>query len=875
LWVGGESGVQQWQLDGVAPVRRKPDTSDGMPGVPVRALTTDHLHNLWIGTAKHGLFQRRRHDGRVLAYEHRDGDPHSPAGNSIISLMQDSSGSLWAGTLRRGASRVDLASGGFTRVVHSDPDPEGLSDNTVTAIAAADRGRLWLSTGNGGLNLYDPASGKAQIFRHRDGERASLPDDRVAATVYDRKGRLWVAAGRAVASRDPVSGRYTEIAFRQGDGSTGAVHAMFCDRAGVLWIGTLTGLYSYDTSSGASVSYRRQAGDRDGPASNIIYEIQQDHEGRIWVGTAYGLDRLDPATGRWEHFRHDPANVHSIDHNRVWVLFEDRGGTMWVGTAQGLNRASQTAAGATRFISYPFGTAVDSIEQDDAGQLWVSTDGGLLRFDPVQGTHHWYHSSDGISEGDFQTSSSLHASDGVMYFGSNVGGVTAFRPEQVHGNNIAPKVVLTSIQVLNREVRHGAEPDGAQSDAPIEFASKLTLAHHLNIFSIEFAALHYAAPGRNQYAYQLVGFDQDWVTTSAGRRFASYTNLDPGSYVFRVKASNKDGVWTELAQPLHVTITPPFWSTWWFRILIGSLLLLLACAGYLARVQSYKRREAALTANVRERDAAVEAAVRKLHATQQQLILREKMASVGTLTAGIAHEINNPVNFAHVGAQALDRELENFRTFLMALAGEDADAAVLARLNQHIDLLNNQVGNVIEGTSRIRDLVKDLLSFSRLGEAERKRAAIGDSLLATVNLVRTYYADLVEIDCELGANPQLECWPSLLNQVFMNMIVNACQAIKTRYPDATGQGRLLISSSTEAGELVLAFRDNGCGIAPDQLSRIFEPFYTTKEVGEGTGLGLSTSFGIVAQHGGRIAVVSTPNSGSTFTIYLPLNDEPS
>lgn len=265
-------------------------------------------------------------------------------------------------------------------------------------------------------------------------------------------------------------------------------------------------------------------------------------------------------------------------------------------------------------------------------------------------------------------------------------------------------------------------------------------------------------------------------------------------------------------------------------------------------------------------------AYRQLQSAQQQLVFQEKMASLGTLTAGIAHEINNPANFAHVGAHTLNLSLERFRAFLMELAGEEADAELIASLNARIDQLATQIETIIEGTTRIRNLVLDLRTFSRLDQAVKKEVLIADSLLSTVNLVRTQYLEVTEIRCDLTANPLLDCFPAELNQVFMNLIVNACQAIESRQRESEDKSRGLLSirSRIEGPGLFIEFEDNGKGIPEDTINRIFEPFFTTKTVGEGMGMGLSISFGIVSKHKGKLTVSSVEGVGTCFTLMLPL-----
>ncbi|HYD79937.1 MAG TPA: ATP-binding protein [Paucimonas sp.] len=266
---------------------------------------------------------------------------------------------------------------------------------------------------------------------------------------------------------------------------------------------------------------------------------------------------------------------------------------------------------------------------------------------------------------------------------------------------------------------------------------------------------------------------------------------------------------------------------------------------------------------------------RALREAQQQLVFQEKMASLGTLTAGVAHEINNPVNFSHAGAQTLAAELENFRLFLMELTGDDTEPEIVAAINARINHLTVGIDTILQGTTRIKGLVQDLRTFSRLDQAEKKAVPIADNLLSTVNLVRTQYASVAEIRCELIDNPVLDCWPAQLNQVFMNLIVNACQAIqaKQRETKDAALGLLSIRSRIDGQHLLIEFEDNGCGMPAGVIDHIFEPFFTTKNIGEGTGLGLSISFGIIEKHRGDIRVASTEGEGTCFTIVLPLSCE--
>lgn len=868
LWVGNGAGVERWDITGDEPARRRYGEAEGMPAeFATLGLAHDNHGDVWIATNA-GLYRHSAQAERMSRFEHDPTDSYSVPAGQLTCLWQDRSGTLWIGSLAGGVGRADLDSGGFRRLRQSPQDPDGLSSNLINKVGGDPAGGLWLST-NRGLNHYDPTSGKITVFRHAADKPGSLGHDNVTGVTYDNTGRLWVGTTAGLNLYDAATKRFTPHPFEAGDPGNNAINHLITDRDGMLWAGTLTGLRRMDPATGELKTWRHDAADPNSLASDFVNAVMQDRAGQIWVGTYSGLDRYDPASGRFRHFVNE-GRLGGLNHNRIWTVIQDRKGTVWAGTPLGLNRIDIDAAGKASIHSYPTDATLDAILEGDDGRLWVSTDAGVSAFDPETGRYTHYTSSDGLIEGGFINHSAYAAPDGTLNFGGFSGGLLSFQPKDVTTNPLAPQVAITDISVFNQSVYQSPPADFALS-GPLDRPTSASLSYRHTVFSIEFAALHFADPQRNSYAYRLEGFDTDWVATSPARRVATYTNLDPGTYTFRVKASNKNGVWNDSGVALTLTIAPPLWKTWWFRTLMVALAALAAYAFYRNRIRRYLRQQQILEQQVQERTKLADDALASLKETQQQMVLQEKMASVGTLTAGIAHEINNPVNFAHVGAQNLGGELHRFHEFLLHLAGDDVDDSVVQAIDQHFARLDGQVSVIAEGTSRIRLLVKDLLNFARLGEAERNTVAVGDSLGSTVNLVRTRYARTIDIVCTLDANPVLECWPSLLNQVFMNLIVNACQAIEARREsEPLLKGRLSIRSHIDGECLKLTFEDNGCGIAAANLDRIFEPFYTTKEVGNGTGLGLSISFGIVQKHGGRLEARSTQGAGSCFTVVLPM-----
>jgi signal transduction histidine kinase len=257
------------------------------------------------------------------------------------------------------------------------------------------------------------------------------------------------------------------------------------------------------------------------------------------------------------------------------------------------------------------------------------------------------------------------------------------------------------------------------------------------------------------------------------------------------------------------------------------------------------------------------------------MVLQGKMAGLGSLTAGVAHEINNPATFVHVAAQNQRADLEQFEEFVLGLVEADAAPEILDDFQQHFARLNENVATMLNGTGRIKGIVRDLRAFTRIDSEDPQMVDLADCLLSTLNLVRTSWQQKVEFVTELEAVPKIACWPALINQVFMNLLVNGCQAIeeKRKAEGAPGaeRSKLWLRLFRHEGLLVIEFEDSGIGITPAQQARIMEPFYTTKTVGQGTGLGLSIAFGIVQKHGGHLGFTSLPGQGSCFTIHLPLS----
>ena len=595
LWIGTEGGLEAWDIAPAVPRRRLVGAEDGVGEVRVPALYHDSGGTLWAGTDLDGLKWRDPASGRFLAYRSLPSDPHSLPDNQVASVRIDRTGTLWVGSRFGGVSRTDLASGGFSQFSFRPDSGYRIGFEKTRDIAVRPDGKIWLGTIGGGLVLLDPASGRTTQLRHRPGRPDSVPGD-VIHSLRIEGGRLWVG-GAGTLSWCGLDGAGCRPVALPGIG-TASVRDVLRTRDGTLWVVTRAGLYELDAGLQVRRTWRHDPADPSSLGDNTLFSMAEDREGVLWIGTDNGLDRFERRSGVFTHLRHDPRDPASLRHNRIHDLMLSSRGELWVGTAGGLHRLERDAAGKAGFRHFPLtdgrgALPIGAVLEDAHGRLWASMTNGISRLDPDSGEFKHYTGKDGLQGGTYFVGSSARGPDGRLHFGG-VDGVSSFEPDAIRDNPYPPQVRITEFVVFNKP-RPLPQP-GAGSEG-------ITLSHRESVFGFEFAALHYAAPAANRYAYRLEGFDEDWVETGAGKRFASYMNLDAGRYVFRVRASNKDGVWSEGAAALAVTVTPPWWKTAWFRLLALVLAATAAVLAYRLRVRALLQQKGVLEREVGTRTA--------------------------------------------------------------------------------------------------------------------------------------------------------------------------------------------------------------------------------------------------------------------------------
>ncbi len=544
-----------------------PDNSES---TTIRAILDDGRGNLWVGN-RSGLYNFDRRNCRFSYYSHDPNNPYSLVQNSVQTIFKDAKGDLWIGT-RGGISFLNTSNLPFIHYRADVNNPRCLNRQAVYAILEDRHGDLWFGTEHGGLNHLHRKTGLFTYYVHDNRNPNSLSVNNIKALLEDREGKIWIGTfNGGLNVLDRTRERFSHYVHNANDPASLAsdnVMALFEDSDGNIWVGTYgAGL---DRFHRRNQRFEHLLTDWHHLGFNNVYCFWLDHQGQLWLGAGQSrVAAIDLKTKKFTPFRLN----HRVNNVDVRAIYQDRAGNLWFGTVgAGLylfNASDSSFRAYTQKDGLP-SNIVYGILEDDFNNLWLSTTNGLCKFNPQTGQIKNYYKENGLQSDQFNYNAYLKARDGQMLFGG-INGVTAFYPQQIRQNTFVPQVVITDFKIFNKPVPIGGEQPILTQD--ISQTRSIKLSHKHSVFSFEFVALNYAIPEQNQYAYKMEGFDSDWNYVG-NRRFATYTNLDPGTYTFRVKAANNDGVWNEAGTSIDITIAPPFWKTLWFKIILAVLILL-------------------------------------------------------------------------------------------------------------------------------------------------------------------------------------------------------------------------------------------------------------------------------------------------------------
>ncbi|UYZ63099.1 two-component regulator propeller domain-containing protein [Hymenobacter weizhouensis] len=665
-WVGTlDYGLLRVQGSTVRRYQPQPAQAHSLSHQQVRAVLQTRRGRLWVGTDGGGLNVYRPATDDFEHVQVGEETTHGLSSNAVYCLYEDRAGTLWVGTFGGGVNFYSPYQARFAHYTHQPQTPNSLSHRLVLALHEDRRGSIWIGTDGGGLNLFDPRRKTFRHFRHNPADPHSLSADAVKTIYEDRQGTLWIGTYLGGLNRyDRARSRFVRYVSdpnQPNSLTTNLVWHVYEDRRGQLWVSTLgAGVCLLNRATG---TFRRLK-PFSGPGSLGDYNVvtmREDAAGRLWLGTEnQGLNLYHPRSGTFSAVQHDPRNPHSLSSNRIQALLKDRRGRFWVGTADGgLNLMAPDGRTFRRFTirdGLP-SNVINGLVEDQAGYLWVSTSRGIARFDVDRRTFRNFDRQDGLQSNEFAINSVLAAHNGDLYFGG-INGFNVVAPAALASNPAVPPVVLTGLHLFNEPVH--PSPTGPLRQH-ISEVDTLRLSYKDAVLTLEFAALNFIDPHKNQYAYRLEGFDDAW-RYAGPRREATYTNLDPGQYTFRVKAANNDGVWNEQGTALTVLVAPPWWQTLWFRVLAVALVGGGAVAFYrlrtnrlrhklhLEKQQELRTKEAEL----REERLRHEKALVEISRTQLETDMLHKTSELATSVMSIVQQNEALLTIKNQLKEALD-----------------------------------------------------------------------------------------------------------------------------------------------------------------------------------------------------------------------------
>lgn len=852
LWVATNKGLARIPAEGLDQQTERliqwhqhsPENPFSIPSNDLTCLLYDSNGDLWVGSTDAGIAilpaneMKTDHQGplRFQHYPHDPLDPNSVSVNQIRDIYEDRTQNVWLCTYHR-LNKVNQLKRQFNHTYGWFSRSNHIWDNTVFTIFRDDDNITWIGS-KSGLSKYDPKEGQVDRIKIDESDDTSpltnalrfiIPFGEDSLLVTSLTG-LWVFN-----TKTAQFSRFAGLSAKAQEWMSQRLYHILKDQSGNFWISSKKGLFRLNPETAA---LRRFTPDPNNPKSlshEYIRFTYEDEQGNLWVGTEKGLDRL--AANSWvkgefefDHFTHDPEKPSSLSSNEIRWITAGEEETLWIGTdGGGLNHFFPRTGRSHRYLEKHglCNNVVYAMLPDEEGNLWISTNSGISKFNPHTEQFTNFDVSDGLQENEFNVRSAYRSDDGELFFGG-INGFNHFYPADIIPNHFEPNVRFTDLRIRNESVDFRTSE---LLEKPITFTDKLVLDWRDNIFSVEFSSLEFSGPEQNEYKYQLTGFQNDWILLGNENKI-NFTGLDPGAYTLNVLGSNNNGVWSEEEASLKIRILPPPWRTWWAYLLYTLTVVGLITLFFRIRVRRIQLENALVLEKVESEK------------------LREIEQVKSDFLANVSHELRTPL------------------TLIMGPVNKLYERTRQPESKALLEL-------VLNNSKRLLRMINHLLQASRLESNNQELSLESVSLEPFFGMIRQNFVELAdEKGVQLEVRPpsthwELNCDREKMEHIFYNLVSNALKFTPTG-------GKVNLSWTGEGSHSVrMTVADTGMGIPKEELEHVFDRFYKGKNRAvdnqPGTGLGLSLVKELVQLHGGTIQVESEQGKGTTFNLVFPLS----
>ncbi|WP_226789023.1 hybrid sensor histidine kinase/response regulator transcription factor [Polaribacter porphyrae] len=823
----------------------------------------DHKNNIWAGSNMGLLYFENQHPINPPTLENKfiyePKDVNSISKNIIKSLYIDKTGILWIGTNGGGINKMDPERKQF-KIIKKTQNPNSLSYDKIRSIFEDSNNNLWIGTEGGGLNIHTQKND--DNYTNFINLKTVLKPFAIEE-LANKKTILIGAENTPGLYEINVSNinNIKESNLKPIDEVTYSVFSILEDNNENVWIGTYSGGINRWLKNKNGKGYTKDIiihtpSNNKSIPSNIIRNIYEDKNHNIWFGTGNGLSKLTPSEAlnknpKFINYKHKVNNKNSINHNYILAIHQSKKGDFWIGTfGGGLNKIEfPEDESKITFKAYTekdglSNNVVKGILEDDNNNLWISTNKGLSKFNPIKETFKNYDVNDGLQSNEFQELAVLKRQSGEMLFGG-VNGFNAFYPKNIKDNPYKAKVVITDFFISNKSVKRGEKVnDRILLEKSIDEIDYLKLKHFENSFSFEFAALHYSAPNKNKFAYKLEGFDKDWVYTTAGKRFATYTNLEFGDYTLKVKASNNDGIWEDTATTINITIVPPIWKTTGAYILYVILgIAIIACFWTNTMSRAKKKLEQELA---------------DLEKKKEKELQRLKLE----FFTNISHELRTPLTLIKGPLEYLQKKGNKVKP----------------------EVAQEQYGLMNKNANYLMRLVNQLLDFRKINQGKMRLVMRHSNITAFIKEVAEPFQFLsLKQHIKLSVNTTKDEFITWFDHDALEKIINNLLSNAFKFTPKNGTIDINVfkgksnNGLLKKDSVVIEVKDSGVGIPNNKIETIFERFYTKKDAAknnsEGVGIGLSFTKSLIELHQGTIEVISETGEGTSFIVKIPANKQ--